>query len=195
MSIIDGPESHSAEKQQDLSSHRLVPGRSCGSCSLCCKLLQIDELEKPAGTWCSHCASGRGGCAIYDRRPKECRTFYCSWLFTPQLGWEWHPRTSRMLILQETLGHIAIYVDIGSPSAWRREPYYSQLKTWARAGVERGTQVVVYIKNRLVVILPNKDVELGTYNVGDDLIVRPINGAHGMDFEALLVQSEKDGTE
>ena len=27
----------------------IVPGRSCQGCTLCCKLLSIEELEKPTG--------------------------------------------------------------------------------------------------------------------------------------------------
>lgn len=35
-------------------------------------------MDKPKGQRCPHqCASG---CAIYDRRPKECRVYTCSWL-------------------------------------------------------------------------------------------------------------------
>jgi hypothetical protein len=95
-----------------------------------------------------------------------------------------------MVIIEETPGHVAVYVDTGNPTAWQREPYYSQLKTWARVGVERGIQVVVYIKNRAICILPNKEVDLGTYHAGDALIVRTINTSHGTDFEATLVRSD-----
>jgi hypothetical protein len=28
---------------------RLVPGRECGSCSMCCKVYNIAEINKPAG--------------------------------------------------------------------------------------------------------------------------------------------------
>jgi hypothetical protein len=99
-----------------------------------------------------------------------------------------------MVIIQETPGHVAVYVDTGNPTAWQREPYYGQLKTWAGVGVERGIQVVVYIKNRAICILPNKEVDLGTYNAGDALIVRTINTSRGRDFEALLVRAD-DRTE
>ena len=53
--------------------------RTCGSCSLCCKVMEIKELKKPMNKWCSHCAKG-GGCSIYPTRPAECRTFDCLWL-------------------------------------------------------------------------------------------------------------------
>ena len=61
-------------------------GRACGACSLCCKLLQIDEpeLKKPANEWCRHCRPGKGGCAIYDERPPVCRDFACEWLINPK---------------------------------------------------------------------------------------------------------------
>ena len=55
---------------------RLVPGRECGTCMLCCKVMAIDALGKPPGVWCRHIKRGVG-CDIYEQRPSECRTFYC----------------------------------------------------------------------------------------------------------------------
>jgi hypothetical protein len=40
-----------------------VAGRSCDSCTLCCKLMPVDQHAKPAATWCPHCESG-SGCRI-----------------------------------------------------------------------------------------------------------------------------------
>ena len=42
--------------------------RTCGDCTLCCKVMAIEELAKPVGTWCPHCKPGRG-CRIYPDRP------------------------------------------------------------------------------------------------------------------------------
>ena len=56
-----------------------VPGRSCGTCTLCCKLLQVPEVEKPLGEWCRHCDKGVG-CTIYAERPQRCRDFFCGYL-------------------------------------------------------------------------------------------------------------------
>lgn len=53
--------------------------RECGGCTMCCKVMHVPELEKPAGIWCPHCAVGEG-CGIYDERPKPCRDFECLWL-------------------------------------------------------------------------------------------------------------------
>lgn len=57
-------------------------GRICGDCRLCCKTLEVPELQKPAGKWCGHAYVEPGGamCSIYDKRPESCRAFQCMWL-------------------------------------------------------------------------------------------------------------------
>ena len=32
----------------------------CDSCTACCKIMKVRELDKPANTWCAHCAIGEG---------------------------------------------------------------------------------------------------------------------------------------
>ena len=53
--------------------------RTCGSCTACCKALEVVELTKPLGKWCQHCSIGKG-CKIYAERPQSCRDFRCEWL-------------------------------------------------------------------------------------------------------------------
>lgn len=66
----------------------LEPLRPCGSCSLCCKLVPVDDPttigEKPAGEWCSHCT--KPGCAIYATRPEPCAAWSCTWVLDPVLS-------------------------------------------------------------------------------------------------------------
>jgi hypothetical protein len=59
---------------------RLVPGRTCGACNVCCVVLTIDddELQKPQGYRCRNTLPDKS-CAIYETRPQMCRTFYCGW--------------------------------------------------------------------------------------------------------------------
>jgi hypothetical protein len=56
-----------------------VPGRECGACVACCKLLTIDDpqLQKPAMVLCPNCTGT--DCGIYERRPAACRAWYCAW--------------------------------------------------------------------------------------------------------------------
>jgi len=158
-----------------------VAGRSCGDCNLGCKLPYIEspELSKPAGVWCKHCKPGKG-CAIYDTRPSGCRNFFCFWMTRPELGNEWRPTISKLVVCLDSDGHrLAILVDPGSPMRWHDEPYYSQLKTWASVASDNDAQVVVYIKNRAIVVLPNKDVDLGIVAPEDSIIVSELNRPAG----------------
>ena len=165
----------------------VVRGRSCGDCSLCCKLIRVDAFAKPPGTWCTHCAPGGGGCRIYDRRPTECRNFYCAWMVSPSLGEHWRPNKCKMVLRVESDGKlIAVHVDPSDPTAWRREPYFQKLRQFAIDGQKTGQQVIVYIKSRVIVIFPNKEVEVGTMNPGDHLVVREVGGPNGRDWEAFI---------
>jgi len=82
--------------------------RPCGECSMCCKLLSITKKEgvgdadfpfdKPADTWCPHCAPGRGGCKIWDTNlPNLCRTYQCRWKVDPHMPEDWRPDKIRAL--------------------------------------------------------------------------------------------------
>lgn len=62
---------------------------------------------------------------------------------------------------------LVVHVDPGSPLSWKNEPYYSQLKIWARKIEEQNGIINLYIGKRVIVVLPNKDVDLGTFNLGD----------------------------
>ena len=67
------------------SAPTIVPGKSCGACTKCCKLLGIAEIKKPAWSECVHVAPGLG-CRIYSQRPRSCRQFICGWLLDPNMG-------------------------------------------------------------------------------------------------------------
>src|SRR5712671_5304836 len=169
-----------AEDKADAIS--IVPGRGCGECSLCCKLIRVDALAKAPGTWCAHCAPGSGGCKIYESRPAECRDFYCAWMVSPSLGVESDGKL------------IAVHVDPSDPTAWRREPYFRTLKQFAIKGADINQQVIVYIKNRVIAIFPNKEVEVGTMNPGDHLVVREVGGPNGRDWIAFIEAAGRPAT-
>jgi hypothetical protein len=119
----------------------LVAGRSCKDCTACCKLVAVQELQKPAQTWCQHCKIGVG-CNIYDVRPADCRTFYCGWLLDERIGDAWRPRDSKMVVKFEPK-RIIIHVDKDRRDAWRKEPYHSQIREWARASMVHDGEVIV----------------------------------------------------
>jgi hypothetical protein len=166
----------------------ILPGRECGTCSLCCKVMPVTSLRKLAGNWCKDCQPGKG-CKIYATRPDDCKSFYCGWLTSEDLGNEWRPTEAKLVVSMEGNGNrIAVHVDHGFPSRWREEPYYSQIKSMAMAMVEANKQVVVYIKDRVFAILPDRDVDLGRMKVGDSIITRRrSNGS----FEANIIPQDQ----
>jgi hypothetical protein len=57
--------------------------RSCGTCTRCCELVPVKELNKASFTPCRHelgLFAIRPGCAIYPVRPHGCRSWKCLWL-------------------------------------------------------------------------------------------------------------------
>ncbi len=67
-----------ANLTSDPERERRAASRSCGPCSLCCTVLRVDDLSKPAGQDCVHQREG-GGCGIYQARPSICRQYRCLW--------------------------------------------------------------------------------------------------------------------
>jgi hypothetical protein len=108
-------------------------GRACGKCTLCCQLLAVEALDKPAGQWCWHARPGEG-CAIYACRPTHCQTWSCAWLTDIALGDEWYPARARMVVHVYSFPEqttLQIDVDPRFPGRWRREPWHNQIRQWA----------------------------------------------------------------
>jgi len=135
--------------------------KSCGACTLCCKVMRIDALDKPSGTWCTHCAVG-SGCKIYETRPGDCREFVCLWLSSPELPDALKPdRTKVVLAMQDPGPGMVAHCDLASPMAWRKEPVYSLLKRYATDGWGTARKALARAGDRVWLITPREDVDLG----------------------------------
>lgn len=154
----------------------LAPGKSCGTCTMCCKTFAIPEVEKAAGQWCRFVVQGTG-CGIHSTRPEVCRLFFCHWLRNPNLGPEWRPDRAKFLIYTEIGGRrLVVAPDAGAPGAWRKQPYYAQFKRWAALGAPKNHQILVFNGKRASAVLPDRDVDLGIVEVGDEVIYRSAGG-------------------
>ena len=106
--------------------------RRCGDCALCCKLMAITELSKPAGQWCPHSVERRS-CAIYGARPPTCRAWHCGYRLLPFLGEHWHPARCGMVVHWGTQERqLKIVVDQGFEERWQRTPYGADIATLDR---------------------------------------------------------------
>jgi hypothetical protein len=134
---------------------------------MCCKLYDVPEVRSVAGKWCRHCTPGKG-CGIHATRPETCRRFFCGWMVSASLGPEWKPERAKLIIrlipVEGSSLCVAVDVDEGFPAAWQRPDIYAKLK---RIAAYSGEVVVrVSIGRRRIVVLPDRDVDVGV--VGDD---------------------------
>jgi Fe-S-cluster containining protein len=140
----------------------VAPGRACGSCSLCCKVVPVEALGKPGGQWCIHSAPGRG-CTIHRVRPDACRRFFCAWLLDRNLGPEWKPEVSRFVLAPDPKAQaLLVMVDPGMPLAWKRAPYYSAFKLMSESFFRLDRKLLVQLRGQITVVLPDRDLPLGT---------------------------------
>ncbi len=148
----------------DVDRLKAITGRECGACSLCCKLAAIEELNKPANAWCTHCKPGQG-CSIYTERPTPCRDFACDWLTDPYVPDYWRPISSHMILTRVTSGDqliLRVMVDANYADLWKREPYLPHLVTLARKGLaENRFAVHVLVGRRTWLIRPDGIRDLG----------------------------------
>jgi hypothetical protein len=166
-----------------------IDGRSCQGCTLCCKLLGIVALDKRRLEWCRHCAPGTG-CEIYPSRPDECRVFHCGYLRDAQIAEHWNPRHSKMVVAYESASRLAIHVDPGRPDAWRREPYFSEIKRWARVAAAQRGQVVVWQGRDVIVVLPDREKNLGPLRADQLIVTTQKRVPAGIEWDAFFVDGE-----
>ncbi len=135
--------------------------RECGSCSLCCKVLDVPAVYKPAGQWCKHFAAGTG-CEIHQLRPKACREFACLWLKGYGLTDEWKPETAKFVMAEAYEGDvIMVHVDPKQKNAWRAEPYYTALKQLAEKVMGDNQLIMIVEPSRRLVLTPDQELDIG----------------------------------
>jgi len=155
--------------------------RHCDGCTLCCKVMRVDEpLHKPMNVWCRHCVQGQG-CGIHETRPQVCRNFHCMWLMDASFGPEWQPERCHMVLWLDLDGRrLNANVDEDHPGAWLQEPYHSQLKALASFALDRNGQVVVFVGPDTFVILPDRHVALGPLGPDEYIFIERL-GKGGFD--------------
>jgi len=151
------------------SQEPLVPGRSCGSCTLCCTVLPLPELQKPPDISCIHAVAGKG-CAIHGNRPSSCRQFFCGWRLDPNVDALWKPDICGfVLTINFYYSALMLLVDPTRPLAWRMQPYYGRLKEWSGRAFNENKRIVALVNGEMTVVLPDRDVPLGRLGPDDEI--------------------------
>ncbi|MEZ4332255.1 MAG: hypothetical protein R3F35_10905 [Myxococcota bacterium] len=110
-----------AQLASDPERARRAAERRCGSCSLCCTVLRVDALAKPAGRDCVH-QRAIGGCAIHAERPPICRAYHCLWLQGGLEDDERPDRTGGVVDLETTGVGLRLAVREARPGAFDASP-------------------------------------------------------------------------
>ncbi len=167
----------------DLQPAKPTPDRTCGACTLCCKVYIIPSLGKPEGKWCSHCVKS-GGCKIYDSRPAECREFFCLWMVDASIPMSWKPDIAKMsMSVHPKTGFIHVQVDPGFPQAWRREPYLSDMKRWAEQLLPNARHLIIFVNSKAILMMPSGPTEIGSMSPDTGFFVRERYTASGKVYE------------
>jgi hypothetical protein len=108
----------------------------------------------------------------------------------PWLGPEWKPERSKMVLtIDPATRFLLVQVDPGSAASWKREPYYGQLKQWAAASLSEKRHVVVFVNKSATVVLPDRDVAVGTIEPGDRIVARERATAAGVMVDVEKVRA------
>ncbi|MBS0383914.1 MAG: YkgJ family cysteine cluster protein [Proteobacteria bacterium] len=173
--------------QPDSPRLTLVAGRSCDGCTMCCKLMKISVLEKPAFVWCKHCDIGKG-CSIYADRPEVCRDFYCAYRHSADLGEEWRPSDCKMVVNYEDVrNRINVAVDPSRKGLWRQSPYIEQIKIWAMNALRQRGHLIVWEGADAIVVLPDREVNFGPLG-NRTLVVMGRSTPLGEQYDALALE-------
>lgn len=131
----------------------MTSNRVCGACTMCCKLLAVQELEKPTNKWCDHCMPGKG-CKIYYGRPHSCVDFECGWLLS-NLPLEYRPDYSHIVITGETdvINSVVLHMDPRYPNAHET----TIGKRIVNLIINNGKSVVLIIGNKRKIISESAD--------------------------------------
>lgn len=117
----------------------------CGTCTLCCKIMKVEALDKGANIWCKHCVPGMG-CSIYIERPQACEEWACVWLQSQnrfdgsRMGPELKPDKCHVVVdISKDPLMVILRVDPSYPDAYRKPRIQHMIKYFR----ERGLRVIV----------------------------------------------------
>jgi len=132
-------------------------------------VIGIAALDKPPGQWCPHFSRGVG-CTIYTAAPSECHQFQCYWSNETLKADEWKPDRCKLVVWSNKADRIIVDVDGDYPNAWRREPYYRQIKAWSDRRSGNVVEVLVRVRGRMFVVFPETEIDLGPYDLSKSIV-------------------------
>src|SRR5262249_24168007 len=105
------------------------------------------------------------------------------------LSEDWKPSRARMVLTWEShANRMVIHVDGGRPDAWRKEPYYAQIKRWAEAALRNRGQRRLGQRKAASSVLPDRELFAGRVGPGQAIAVMEKRGPEGVELFAQLIE-------
>lgn len=178
--------------------------RSCGGCTLCCKLVPVRELAKGAGERCRYQSSK--GCAVYHRPdrgfPPSCAVWNCRWLGDPATQGLKRPDRSHYVVdvmpdlvrggneesgWKDTFEVLQVWCDPAWPEAWRDPALL------AYAAAEGLPLLVRYNAKDAIFVCPPALASDGKLHVmGDDQTITVASPTGSMLLDTLISEASDD---
>lgn len=162
-----------------------MTGRSCGSCTECCRRLPIAEIAKAANQKCRHQFSG--GCRVYRKFgfPRSCAAWSCLWLLEPELrvrrpdraGYVVDELPDIIVLENKDTGQtdevmaLQVWCDQAKPDAWQDPALFRWAEQQQVAAI-----IVRYSPTWSIIIMPRRTAEaykLATYPPGVNWSIVP----------------------
>jgi hypothetical protein len=80
-----------------------------------------------------------------------------------------------------------VHADPAVTKPWRAEPYGAVLKRLAAQGLTRGTLVMVMERRRSIVILPDREVDLGIISPDARIALERVTTANGLQWQPRVM--------
>lgn len=128
----------------------------CGTCTECCRLLEVKEIQKPALVACGNiCANG---CKVHAVKPEACVTFACVYYVSQlrplisdrQPSWLRPDKTGVVMGPRGELDPSTLFVHVRpeTPDAWKKPLVFERLLTF----INRGATVVIVIDTKRLIL-------------------------------------------
>jgi hypothetical protein len=85
---------------------------------------------------------------------------------------------------------VAVHVDPGRVGAWRKEPYYSEIKHWAVSGAKTRGQVIVWQGRDAIAVLPDREKFLGPVREDQFIVTARKRGPGGVELDVMVVDKD-----
>ena len=108
------------------------------------------------------------------------------------MGPEWKPSVCKM-VLDSRPRMLTVHADPAVSQPWRAEPYYSVLKRLSAQGLTRNVIVLVIEKRRSMVMLPDREVDLGVLAPGVRIAMERVMTAHGPEWQPRAMSTSENG--